>query len=553
MTEQQPPIQPPEQHSDLTHNIGSKVSHSLAWMLASSIIVKGLSFVAQVIMGWFLSDGDFGVFAIAFAIIGLATFVREGGSRDYLIQQGPRKYDELVGPLFWMAMTITIIIAGLLVALAGLLYTSPSFFPEAYRDTRLPWLLLIGTVTMILATPSAFTSAKLQLELRFDILGKVQIASGLIRYAVMIALALVGGGPFAFLLAFLAVQIFELIIFTRIVPVGLFKQPAHKHLWKGYLTLTIWLAIGFFGNFLVEWGNAAGVGLFASKADVGIYYFAFNLVVQLVILLSVNAQYVLMPALSRLNEQSDRQSIAILRVTRALMLLAAALCLGFGSVAESAMNIVWHGRWDSAVLAVQIFSIFFPLRMTYGLTLAVMQAKGEFKRWAITSIAEASAMFAAAAAGAWVGVHVPAVHDYVDSPAAMAALAIGVTLAIARSYITSDVLTRTGATLRQRMSAQYPAWFFALCAAVGCWSIDYSIVGREQWGHVTTSLTPMLSSPRLASTAMEILRAAMLGSTFTFLFASLVRVFLPEHVREAVAFAPAKLRGLAATVLFIKA
>ncbi|MFT3687103.1 MAG: oligosaccharide flippase family protein [Phycisphaerales bacterium] len=551
----------PEQGSESvkTDAMGHRVGRSMVWMLGTSVLIKALSFVAQVAMGWYLSDRDFGVFALAFAFVGLCSFIREGGARDYLIQQGPKRYHELVGPLFWMAMTLTVCVCVVLLGLAGLVKALPTLLPleagressapwyyfSTYRDPRLPWLLALGVVLMLLNTPSSFTSAKLQIELRFDTLGKVQIGSGLIRYGTMIFLAAKGFGPFSFMIASIEVCLYELIVFGLVVKMNLFRQPARPHLWRGFMALTFWLAVGFFGNFLVEWGNSAAVGLFRPQAIVGYYYFAFGLTVQLVVLLSVNAQQVLMPALTRLNNEPERQGCAVSRVTQTLILVASGLCLGFSVVADSVLTIIWHGKWEPAVLAVQIFGIFFPMRMTYGLTLAVLQAKGQFRKWAITSMIEAVLLFAAAGLGAW---YAPG--------AEWPTLFVGVALVFSRTAITAVVLKDGGVGVRERLKAQFPAWGLSLIAAAIAWGVDIYLVGLTRWqslqgwlvGHA--HLTGQ-AADRWGPVLMEFVRAAVLGSIFTLGYALLVRFVMPGVVADTIAHAPRKIRGLAARLAFI--
>lgn len=544
--------------------IGSRVGKSMIWMLATSVLIKGLSFVGQVAMGWYLSESDFGVYALAFAFVGLCSFIREGGARDYLIQQGPSRYDELVGPLFWMAMALTVTICVLLLGVAGLIKALPTLLPldpahggmggagatpwyyfVSYRDPRLPWLLAMGVVLLLFNTPSSFTSAKLQMELRFDILGKVQIGSGLIRYGTMIFLAARGFGPFSFMFAAIAVCVYELIVFGLIVGINLFKQPAKPHLWRGFLGLTIWLAVGFFGNFLVEWGNSAAVGLFRSTAIVGYYYFAFSLAVQLVVLLSANAQQVLMPSLTRLNNEPERQGRAVLKVTRALILVASGLCLGFAVVADSVLTIIWHGKWEPAVLAVQIFGIFFPMRMTYGLTLAVLQAKGQFRKWALTSVIEAVLLFIAAGLGAW---YAPG--------AEWPTLFVGIALVFSRTIITGIVLKDGGIGDRERLLAQFPAWGLSLLAAGIVWFVDINAVGYARWQTLQEWLVGHAhltghTADRWGPVVMELVRAAALGSLFCVLYGGFIRLLMPGAVAEAVAHTPTRVRGLAARLAFI--
>ncbi|MBN8262687.1 MAG: DNA-processing protein DprA, partial [Xanthomonadales bacterium] len=41
-------------------------------------------------------------------------------------------------------------------------------------------------------------------------------------------------------------------------------------------------------------------------------------------------------------------------------LAASGLCLFFAVVSDSVLTIIWHGKWEAAVLPTQIFCIFFP-------------------------------------------------------------------------------------------------------------------------------------------------------------------------------------------------
>lgn len=526
--------------------IGAQVGRSLVWMLGTGIFIKALSFIAQIVMGWFLSKNDFGVYALAFAIVGVLAFIREGGARDYLIQQGAARYKELSGPLFWMAMAITGGIVVLIGVLAATLHWAPGLFPPAYRDPRMPAMLLIGAAMMLVSTPNSFTSAKLQIEIRFDVISRVQIFSGFIRYGVMIGLAIAGCGPLSFMIAALAVQVYELLAYRRLVGVNLFAEPAKPHLWRGFLALTAWLAVGFFGNFLVEWGTSAAVGLFRPEAVVGVYYFAFALAVQTVMLLSSNAQFVLLPALTRMRDNPARQAAALLKATRALLLAASGLCLFFAVVSDSVLTIIWHGKWEAAVLPTQIFCIFFPMRMTYGLTLSAMQARGQFRGWAISSVVEAAVLCSAAGIGAWLA-----------PGSEWAALAVGVAMVFTRVWITGIVLGEVGITAGQRIMAQVPAWGLSLLAAAAVWGVDIYAVGFQGWQSVQAwivshaHLGSAAAENRWGPVLMECLRAGVLGSLFCLIYGVLIRVLLPGAVAEAVSHAPRRLRGIAARLAFI--
>lgn len=523
--------------------LGSTVGISMAWMVGSSVIAKGLSLLAQVALGWFLSDGDFGVFSLTMGLWGLAMFIREGGARDYLIQQGPDKFKTHVGPLFWLAMTITTILAIALTLFATSLHWLRPHLPDGFSDPRLPWLLGIGAATMLLATPAAFTSAKLQTELRFAELTKVQITSSLLRYTLVIALAWAGLGPLAIMAAWLIVQIYELIAFERLSQTSLFREPKQQHLWRSYLSITIWLALGSLGNIALDYACAVPIGLFRDQETIGRFYFAFNLVLQIAVILSFSTQVVLMPALARLRDDPPRQAAAIQSTMRSVMLIAGGLCLGFAVTCEPLMTIIWRGKWDGSVLSAQILAVYFVMRMTYGLTAAILQSQGRFVAWATVSLMEAALLLLASGLGAYLA-------PGPESPA----IWFGAAVVFTRCAITAWTLKTSGIPLRTRLTSLFPAWILAILAASCIWLIDLQLIGHAQHHHWATLLSQELHlRPPLAEILVQLTRAVFCGGLFLLIYAASIRLLLPSHLREAIRVMPARLRGLALKVLALKA
>jgi hypothetical protein len=234
------------------------------------------------------------------------------------------------------------------------------------------------------------------------------------------------------------------------------------------------------------------------------------------------------------------------------MLVASGLCLGFAVIVESAVELIWRTKWEQAVLPMQIFCIFFPMRMTYGLTLAIMQAKGQFKRWAATSLLEGVAIFIAAAAGAWIGVHVPGAMRLVGNTAAVPALCVGLVIAIARSLVTADTLKRAGIPHLQRAAAQFSALAIGLFAVGVCWWMDYSLIGRDQWAQLAGSFGEQLQLPNSwDEKTLSLLRGSTLGFMFTVLFIGMTRIILHRHVADALSLAPRRIRKMVARFLVI--
>lgn len=521
----------PVEEAGHDQHMGSKVRKGLFWMFARTGLDRGLALVSQVILGWLLSDDDFGVYALSFAIVGLCTFLREGGSRDYLIQQGPKKFHQHVGPIFWMSGAMTALVCGILATSAFFVWQFREQLPEAYQDPRLPSLLLIGCAVIVASLPASISSAKLQSELRFGEISRITMISGFLRFAGLVGLAFAGLGPYAFVLASLIVAIYESVRMSRLTQLKLLSQPVQIGLWPTYLGVTGWLILGVACNFLNEYGSSSAVGLKATQEVVGQFYWAYLLTFQIAAAYAVNVNWVLMPALARLNEDKERQSAAIANITRLFLLGGCVLSFGFAIVAEPLISMVWKNRWDSAVIAVQVFAIFMPIRMTFSLTKAILQAQGSFKKWSQMSIVESVLLFTAAAAGAW----------YRNEPE-YPVLFIGVTFLATRWWITTTCLKAAGVTPWNRVRTLFYVWFLGLATVLGVMALDAQVASLGWWTTVQNHIHQHASG-LAAHMGFYGLRGLVLGAAFSLLFAAALRVLCSDVLRSAVEMAPGRLRG----------
>jgi O-antigen/teichoic acid export membrane protein len=527
--------------ADAGHNqhMGSKVRKGLFWMFARTGLDRSLALISQVILGWLLSDNDFGVYAIAFAIVGLCTFLREGGSRDYLIQKGPDKFHEHVGPIFWMSGALTAIVCGVLAGAAFCVWRFREVLPEAYQDPRLPHLLLIGCAVVTASLPASISSAKLQGELRFGDIGRISLISGVLRFVGLVGLALAGFGPYSFVLAALLVAIYESVQMSRLTKLKLLSLSPQMSLWPSYLSVTGWLILGVACNFINEYGSSSAVGLKASQDVVGQFYWAYVLTFQIASAYAVNVNWVLMPALSRLNDDKQRQSAAIANITKLFLLGGCVLSFGFAVVAEPLITMVWKGRWDSAVMAVQVFAIFMPIRMTFSLTKAILQAQGSFRQWSQMSFVESVLLFAAAACGAW----------YLNQPE-YPTLFIGLTFVATRWWITSTCLKAAGVKTVQRLRTLFYVWLLGLGVVLGIMLLDHHVTQLGWWMRVQNVMYGQVQG-LLAHLAFHGLRCVVLGVVFCVIFAITLRVLCGDVLQTALGMAPVRLRGVLGRVMLM--
>jgi hypothetical protein len=278
-----------------------------------------------------------------------------------------------------------------------------------------------------------------------------------------------------------------------------------------------------------------------------VYYFGYELIGQLGVLLSFNLQQVLLPILSKLNHDRVRQRDAIVRCLRAVMLVACPACLGLAVVIDPLEQVLWRGKFAQAVPVVQVFGVFFPLRITFGLTMAVLQAQGRFKLWFHLTLVEGLGLMVAAGLGAATG----------GTPADVA-LWVGAELALFRMVLTGYTLELCGVRADQRLRAIVPAWLVALGAASATFTLDWWLTVRlQQWGSYSPLHAWIAGATHLkakyAAAAGELVRIGVLGSVFTVLYGVGTRALIPAQVRDALHAFPGGLGHRAARLLRLAA
>lgn len=504
----------------------------MTWMGAAAVAGRMVSFVQMWALGWLLFKEDFGVYAAVLGIWGLVAVLREGSVTNVLIRRGLRELPRLEGPGFWLCLLMNLGVAAILSAIALLVPWIRPHLSETYADPRLTPMLLVVALGVPLSTPAALLITRLRMHLRFADLSRVQFFSTVLRAVVAIGLAWLGFGPISLVWPLTAVALWEWWALHRLTPMPLTQLPFDagqvRSLFREALRA---LTVGL-GNYFVDKGNYMVIPALVGKAVVGVYSFGFEIMMQLAALISWNLQLVLMPALSRLNAEPERQRVAVVRALRAVTVISCPLCLGLASVMEPLEEVLWGGKWAAAVAVIQWFGVAFPARMTFGLTNATLMAQGRFRTCGFLLLIEGGLLVGAGAAGAvWLG-----------TPAGIAAC-VGAALVVARTGVTLYTVTTSGGSAREVMRALAPAWLAA--GAAWALSVGADLALSFGAGLARTAVELAWSAGagcRLAVATGAAGRIILIGAVFTVAYVLIMRLARADQLAEAVEAMPGRVR-----------
>jgi len=331
--------------------------------------VKCVTVIGQVLLAWLLLPNDFGLVALAYSVTTFIVILQASGVLEILIQR-QKEFSKLASPAFWLSLVIGTAVSLLTVAAAPLA-------AKIYGQPELHGLLLVLAAATFLSNLESVPIAKLQTEMRFRPLSLLGIFQGAATTGLSVALAWAGFGAYSFVIPLPIVSAIRLVVLWSLA-----RPPVTWHWgfdqWPSLLGASGLLvgAAFFFGVYTQ--GAYVILGLLHSAAVVGIFHFAYHLSLQVQTLLALNLSQVLLPSFAKLQDDLPRQTAALIRATKLLMLLAAPAALLVAALADPLINLVFHERWQQAIPVLQLLSIGTALNLTSIVTMNLLKAQGRY-------------------------------------------------------------------------------------------------------------------------------------------------------------------------------
>jgi PST family polysaccharide transporter len=136
----------------------------------------------------------------------------------------------------------------------------------------------------------------------------------------------------------------------------------------------------------------------------GLYFFAFNLSIQTIVLFALSSYGVLFSTLSRLRTEPERQTAAFLSSARALALVGVPVCLMQAALADAGVRSLFAAKWYAAIPIIQVLSVGMAIRILAWPSTGFLNASGRFVTFAMTQGVGAVVFLAAVVTAArWAG------------------------------------------------------------------------------------------------------------------------------------------------------
>lgn len=424
-------------------------------MVLVGLLGKFGSTAAVVVLGFKLSDDDFGLFGIALGFGGVVQVLRDGGLRQIAIQRGPKGFERLLGPVGWMSLAANSTAGLILAALAPLAAV-------VYGEPDLLGLMLVTAVAAPLVTVGSLCKADLEVQLRYGAVAWMNTSNNMTRYGAQIVLAVLGFGAYAMVIPMILVSIVDGIVGLSLTRRTFLTHGPRTRIWPTLLSRVRWTIGGTLGLAVLNRADRIVLGFFVPTAVVGLYTFAFQIAIQINTILAANFQKVLFPALTRFKDDQNRHTDATARALRALSLVSAGGGVALALAFRPLEHLIWQGKWQAAVPAAQLMALALPMRMCVSIHNAAALSLGQFKPWAFFNWIQGAGLVIAAALAGWLAASAG------DGGAAATAIAAVISLfyALAIPLLVARRLTTIDLPLGTTLAAIFGPWITMIAAAL---------------------------------------------------------------------------------------
>lgn len=313
----------------------------------SSGIVTGLSQGVQfcvnlasiVVLARVLTPDDFGLVAMVATIMGFLRIFNEAGLSTATIQREGITQAQ-VSNLFWTNLAL----GGIVTVLLAVSSPAIAWF---YREPRLVTITLALSVTFILTSSTVQHIAVLKRQMRFGVVAAVQTGAAVIGVAVGVGMAWFDFGYWS-LVAMNLVTAVAGCVLTWAASSWRPGLPVRRSGTRSLLAFGANLTVSSFLWSLVRGSDALLIGRIFGPASLGLYSRAQALLLRPVEQFISPLETVVVPTLSRLQNQPERYRAMVFQVFDVVALVSFAFGGLLFSLAHPLTLVVLGSQWEQA-------------------------------------------------------------------------------------------------------------------------------------------------------------------------------------------------------------
>lgn len=422
--------------------------------VAYTASAKYLNVIINIIIGAILArlltPEEFGIVALVTVFVTFFNLMSDFGIGPAVIQNQIIDEND-TSSIFSFSILVGIVFAALFYFAAPLIV---KFYDEEalYSVTRLLSLAVLFYSFQIVP------AAVLKKKLRFKIIGIITVLVQIVSGAIAIYMAYAGYSYYSLVVKSVLDSLLTLIIFYYISPIKISIKIEKKSISKIINFSSYQFLFNFINYFSRNMDNLL-IGKYFGTASLGYYDKSYRLMMLPVSNLTHVITPVLMPILSKIQDDKSRVYHSYLKVVRLLSSIGFPLSIFLFFSSEEIVNIVYGSQWEKSIPVFKLLAMSVGIQMVLSSSGSIFQAIDRTKLMFVSGLLSSITMIAGILVGIFIG-------DTLES------VAYGLIIAFIINFIQSFYLL-IKVSLNKSMMPFLKTFFLPLSMSVGVYSVLY--------------------------------------------------------------------------------
>lgn len=351
-------------------DIRNQLHKGVKWTGVSTLMVTAVQIIQFAFLGKVMSISEFGLVGMITTIVVFAQILLDLGFGTAVIQK-EEVSTRVLSTLFWLNVVVGI---GLFVLLS---LFSPLIATYFQRNELIELIRLLA-VMFLIAPVGQQCQYLLQKELRFNLLGAIEVGTTIISFITMVILIFTLSPIYAFVISQVVMNSLK----------GILYYMCYQKKWRPSFVFNLseckeYMAFGAY-QLASRLVNRIGsnldvilIGRFMGAEALGIYNLAYQIVTIPVLKINPIITRVAFPVFSRSRQNQVLLTDGFLHMTKLLSLVSFPILMGLTAVSNVFILTIFGQKWLDAVPVLQIMAVVGILRVLMNPNGSVILAKGK--------------------------------------------------------------------------------------------------------------------------------------------------------------------------------
>ena len=345
----------------------SRVAKSFAFKFIERMAAKGLGLVISIVLARLVAKEIHGLLAIIMVFINLAQTFVQSGLGVALVQNRDTTREDY--------STVLYLSLGVALAMNVILFFPAPLIARAYESEALILPLRVLATSLFFGAFNSIQTAKMQREMRFREMMRCNLLAVVLSGAAGVIAAYAGAGLWALVIYQMAQVVIVSVCMAAVDrwrPQMVFSTARAKVLFGfGWKMLVSSLLTSLYNE-----ARTLIVGYKYSTADLADYNKGYQFPHVITNTLDVSVQSVMLPVMSRAQDDQERLRKLLLRTLTLSMFVVTPVMLGLAAVAQTLIPLLLGPDWSSCVPLMCVFcfsDVMLPVKTT---NLSLLKATG---------------------------------------------------------------------------------------------------------------------------------------------------------------------------------